>query len=592
MRRPEVTPEEMGVFLQEVDDHLQLLDEAIVRLEKEASNADLLQEIFRAAHTLKGSSGMMGVREMADLTHAMEDVLDRLRKGSLAVTPELVDVLLQSLDVLKAMRRCLVSEEEESPRIEPLVAALGGIGDEGNGNAPAEPAEHPPLEQVLASDPAAIAELRTAEEDGRGPFRVVAAVDSGADLPSVRLLQLLTKLSTVAKVICSVPSQREIEEGETGFELDAVIVTEKPKEELDGSLDSLPDIASLSIEPWAPQALVKPGPNAGDGAEPGRIEWTRRKTDTDQTIRMDVSRLDSLVDMVGELVIDRNRIQQIVTSLQSRYGHDDLMSALAETSAHIVKVVDELNESMMQARMMPIGRLFGGFARLVRDLARSTAKNVNFVLGGEDTEIDTSVIEKIKDPLVQLIRNAVDHGIEPPDMRLERGKRESGLIRLSARHEHGYIVITVTDDGEGINPRHVRESCVEKGIISAKEAKHLTDAESLDLIFTAGASTAPGTTEVSGRGVGLDVVKREVKALNGVIEIDTSSGAGTTFALRLPLTLATFQGLLVESAGTLYAIPLSHVQEIASPEPGSIRAVMGKRILTLRGGRHATAQSP
>ncbi len=563
----EITGEELKVFLQEADEQLQLLDEHIVRLEKEADDADLLQEIFRAAHTLKGSSAMVGLDEMAELTHAVEDILDRLRKGTLTVTPQVVDALLRGLDGLKEMRENLGSEHGDAFDIHPVVDALRAVAEEEAGAVSTGLPKARTVEAAVAAEPAAAAKLQAAAEAGLSLFRVVVEIDEDTQWPADRVLQILTELSDRGEVIISVPSQQEIEDEQAGPELQAIIATPRTAGQLRPSIESVADVRSVTVEPWRRPGAMTVAEGAG----------------APQTVRIDVDRLDALADLVGELVIDRNRIRQIASTLHPRYEGDDLLTSLAETSMHVAKVVDELSESIMQVRMLPIGTLFSKFPRLVRDLARSTGKSVNFVLEGEETEIDRSVVEKIKDPLIHLIRNAVDHAIEPPETRRERGKPESGLVKLSAHHEHGHIVMTVADDGRGIDPDLIRESAVRKGIISREAAEGMSGAESLDLVFAAGVSTATDTTEVSGRGVGLDVVRREIEALNGFVQIDTSIGIGTTFTLRLPLTLATFRGLLMKSAKTTYAVPLGYVQETVRPEPGSIRTVMGRRVLNLRG---------
>jgi two-component system chemotaxis sensor kinase CheA len=307
-----------------------------------------------------------------------------------------------------------------------------------------------------------------------------------------------------------------------------------------------------------------------------------QKIESLQTMRIDVERMDAMMNMVGELAIDRTRVHQIGRALLARYRDDELVQALSDMAAHIVKVVDELQESMMEVRMLPIGLLFNKFPRLVRDLARSTGKTVDFVMDGQDTEIDRSVIEKIKDPLVHLLRNAVDHGIETPAERRAAGKPETGRIELSAHHEQGYILITLEDDGKGIDPARIRQAAAGKGIIALDAAERLSDTETIDLIFAAGLSTAEATTEVSGRGVGMDVVKRQVESLNGMIQVESAVGRGTRFMVRLPLTLATFRGLLVESRATAYAIPLSYVRETVRTDAGCIGTVMGRPVMTLR----------
>lgn len=575
-REIEATDEELKLFLQETDEQLQLLDECLVRLEKEADNVELLQEIFRAAHTLKGSSSMLGFQEIAELTDAMEDVLDRLRKGTLTVTPELVDALLQGLDGLRVLKAGLGSEDGASLDADPVVAALRAVAEEGpNTTSPDAPMVRT-LEGAVAADPALAEKLQAAAEAGLSLHRVVAVIEQGTQLPAVRLLQVLTELSGQGEIIVSVPTQQQIEEEQAGSELQALVATSRLSSQLRASIDSVADVHSTAVEPWG-------HPEETGITVQDRKEIGSRKMEVQQTMRVDVDRLDTLMNIVGELVIDRNRIDQLAKALYSQYGETDLTAALEETSTHIVKGVDELNESMMQIRMLPVGTLFSTFPRLVRDLARSTGKSVNFVLQGEDTEIDRSVIERIKDPLIHLIRNAVDHAIEPPQARREAGKPESGLVKLSARHEQGHIVITLTDDGKGIDSGSLRQSAVRQGIIPEEAAARLSDVDSLDLVFAPGVSTATSTTEVSGRGVGMDVVKRAVEALNGVVQVETRLGVGTTITMRLPLTLATFRGLLVEAAKTVYAVPLSYVQEAVRPEPGSIQTVLGRQVLNLRG---------
>jgi two-component system chemotaxis sensor kinase CheA len=300
-------------------------------------------------------------------------------------------------------------------------------------------------------------------------------------------------------------------------------------------------------------------------------------------VRIDVDRLDALMNMVGELAIDRTRIAQISRALQSEYKEDEQVRALSETSTHIVKIVDELHESMMQVRMLPVGVLFSKFPRVVRDLARSLGKEINLVVEGEGTEIDRSVIDKIRDPLVHLLRNAVDHGVEPPEGRAAAGKPAQSTLKLTARHEQGQILIALADDGKGIDPAAIREAAVRKGEISQEAADRLSDREALELIFAPGLSTAQQTTEVSGRGVGGDVIRRDIESLNGRVEVESTMGVGTTFTLRLPLTLATFGGLLVVSGGRTYALPLSFVRETVRPEPEQLSSVLTRPMLNLRG---------
>jgi len=301
-----------------------------------------------------------------------------------------------------------------------------------------------------------------------------------------------------------------------------------------------------------------------------------------QTIRIDVDRLDGLMNLIGELVIDRTRLVQIGRSMAARYKADDLVESLSQPAAHVAKVVNDLQEDFMQVRMLPIGTVFSSFPRMMRDLARTLDKSLDFQVTGGETEIDRTVIEKIRDPLVHMLRNALDHGIESREDRVAAGKPETGIVRLSALHEQGHIVLTVEDDGGGIVPEKIKKAFVEKGILSEEAASRLSDAEAVDLIFLAGASTKSRATEVSGRGVGMDIVKSNIEAINGFVEVESTPGKGSKFTARLPLTLATVQAILVEAEKTLCAIPLAYVLEVVKLSSTEISTVDGRAVFRLR----------
>ena len=611
--------DDLKVFLQEADEQIQLLDEDFIRLERESDNTALLQEIFRAAHTLKGSSAMLGFREMADLTHQMEGLLDRLRNGAVAVSAHLVDALLRSLDALKVLVQNLASGTDTPVDIAPLVAALqaayaGPPAAASAGGTKPKPAAgealgHEQLRRALKENPAASEALEAARASGVEPYAVTIAVEHDSPWAAVRCFQLLNEITSLGDLVCSVPSREQIEREEVGHRLEFVLATSSGENKIREAVKSVAEVEVTEIVPWrfaeeaTPVAPSTPGRAAGVeateqamvgaavSAQPAVEQPQAARSDpaqamrgdVAQTIRIDVDRLDDLMNMIGELVIDRTRVTQLAKQLQSRYRDDELVAALEETTTHVAKVVSGLHESMMETRMLPIGTLFSKYPRMVRDLARNSDKNVNFVLEGEDTEIDRSVIEKIKDPLVHLLRNAVDHGVETPEARLAANKSEQALVKLSAFHDQGHIVITLEDDGRGIDAGVIRESATRKGVLSAEAAARLSDHEAIDLIFEPGFSTKEQATEVSGRGVGMDVVRRSIAALNGTVRVDTQVGAGTKFRLQLPLTLATFRGLLVSAGGIVYAIPLNYVQEAATLASSSVRTIMSKEVLHFRG---------
>ena len=483
----EITREELKVFLEEADEQIGLLDRDIVRLETEGDNPDLLQEIFRAAHTLKGSSAMLGHQCMAELTHAMESLLDGLRNRQIAVNAEVIDSLLYSLDVLRTLKEDLASCKDGS----------------------------------LVDISLAVARLESATERARGV--VVPSLDM-AEADTVSMERAGKHESAVGNSLA-------------------------------GTDD---DHGRMAI-------------SANQG---GRTSF--------QSVRVDVRILDNLMNMVEELVIDRSRISQINRVLESRYAGDELVRDLSQTSNHIAKVINELQQDIMQVRMVQIGTLFGSFPRLVRDLAQKQKKRVDFVMEGEDTELDRNIIEHIRDPLIQLLRNAIDHGTENPEEREAAGKSPMAVVKLSASQEEGHIVISVEDDGRGIDIEAAKDVSVRKELISAEEASRLSAAEAVNLIFMPGVSTAERVTDVSGRGVGLDVVKANIEKLNGTIMTESKSGEGTKFIVTLPLTIALIQGLMVSVDKTIYVMPLAFVTETMRIEAQKIETIRGREVIRVR----------
>ncbi len=578
----DIPPDDLKVFLQEVESILELLDEDVIRLEDEADNEELLQEIFRAAHTLKGSSGMVGFTAMADLTHKMEDLLDRVRKGTLAVTPAIVDALLMSLDGLKVLRDQLAGADEQLD-VAPIITALQQAA---SGDAPVHAVTQSAggVDAAIAQNPAIAAAIKAAGAAGTAVWRVTLLLNPDTEWKSVRLFQALNELSGRGEVLASTPTLTEVEEEKSGDRLEAVFACTDPDTAIAEALRAIEDVAEVNLETYEPRAVEaaalvvavaerKEAPASGGASKIDSLA---------QTVRIDVAKLDALINLVGELVIDRTRVAQVSRALQARYKEDEQVRALGETSTHFSKVIDVLHESMMQARMLPVGVIFSKFPRLVRDLARTMDKQVALVVEGEDTEIDRSVIEEIKDPIVHLIRNSVDHGIESAEERDAAGKSAKATVRLTARHGPGHVLITVSDDGRGIDPAKIRDVAVMKGVVSAEAAQRLSDAEAVALVFAPGFSTAAQTTEVSGRGVGMDIVRSKIESLNGSVEVDSKPGIGTTFVLRLPLTLATVRGLLVSSAGDTYAIPLAYVREIVRPDATLQQTVAGRQAMQLR----------
>ncbi len=572
-----ITPEDLKLFLQEADEQLQLLDEDIIRLEKEADNPDLMQEIFRAAHTLKGSSAVVGNQRLSELAHAMENVLDNIRKKTISVTSSIIDALLHGLDVMRVLRQEMVSSGDSTTDIKVTVAELNAsIGGGMNSGASSDNQAGP-----LLLDDAAKEKLEKVCKKGKQAYRIRINFEQESSWVSVRCFQIIQGISPIADIIASLPSQEEIEKGNAGTSCQLVVASKKSQEEIKKVINSVSEIQDIQIRDYNAE---EPAPVAVKAETKEAATVKKEEIKLSQTVRVDVSRLDTLMEQVGELVINRNRITQISRILSERYRDDEVISSLYSSVSQIAKIISTLQQDVMSIRLLPVEIVFNTLPRMVRDIARKMNKNINFIIEGQETEVDRSMIEHLRDPLVHLLRNAVDHGVESPEERLAAGKPEVATIRLSAYHEHENIMIKISDDGKGIDPAQLRNVAVNKGVLSAENAAELQDAEVIDLIFASGFSTAKKVTEVSGRGVGLDVVKTNIEAFGGSTHVDSIVGQGTTFTISLPLTLAIIPAMLVTVAQTIYAVPLSTIVETSKLEAKEIRTIRGKRVAFLRGG--------
>jgi two-component system chemotaxis sensor kinase CheA len=571
-----ITPEDLKLFLQEADEQIQLLDEDIVRLEKEANNPDLMQEIFRAAHTLKGSSAMVGHQRMSELAHAMENVLDNVRKNLLEISPPVVDALLHGLDVMRVLRTELVSPTAKPTDISDAVKELSAAM-----NAGGKPGVQKEAQSALTLDAEAKTKIEAAKGEGKQAFRVKIDLDQESGWASVRCFQILQELLPIADVITSQPSQQEIEKGNAGALYELLVCSAKNHDDIKKAIASAAETNNINISDYSAE---EPAPIASKAAAaPDTAVTKKEESALGQTVRVDVSRLDTLMEQVGELVINRNQISQIGRVLGEKYHDDEVIHSLGESVSQIAKIIGTLQQDVMSIRLLPIEIVFNTLPRMVRDLSRKINKKIDFIIEGQETEVDRSVIEHLRDPLVHLLRNSVDHGIESPEERLAAGKPEMGAIKLAAYHEQDNIMIKLEDDGKGIDPEALRQSAIKKNMLSADVANDMTDAEIIDLIFKSGFSTAKKVTEVSGRGVGLDVVKTNIEKLNGSVNVSSKPGQGTTFLLTLPLTLAIIPAMLVATGDTICAVPLSAIVETTKIENKEIKTVRGKEVTVFRG---------
>ncbi len=465
-------------FLVEADELIASLDQNLVRLEASPGDLDLLNEIFRAAHTIKGTSCFLGFEQVTNLTHSMEDVLNKLRRSEIAVTPDIMDLLLESVDVLKVLLDNVRKGNQEEVALDDIIGRLAS---------------------VCGEQPDPVESLSSLMEE------VSAAV--GEDETSV----------------------------------------------------------------------VAPDPVKADSV---RSVGDRKMSE--QTIRVDVNRLDALMNLVGELVLSRNSLLQTINSFEDNDSIAAIKERLGREGASVNYISTELQLAVMKMRMQPVGKVFGKFPRLVRDLTRENGKNIELKISGETTELDKSVIDEIGDPLVHLVRNSCDHGIESPADRVAKGKPAEGVVRLSASQEGSHIVIKIEDDGKGLNVEAIKEKAVERGLVSRADVERLPDRDIFGFIFEPGFSTAKVVTDVSGRGVGMDVVRTNIEKLNGLVEIASTKDVGTTISIKLPLTLAIIRGLLIQSDDEVFILPLSSVSETVRTAGANISYVNQRPVLRLR----------
>ena len=459
-------------FLVETNEIIENLDHDLVELESNQNDLELLNKIFRGAHTMKGSSSFLGFNKLADLTHHAEDILNKLRKGEMVVTREIMDTLLEFVDKTK---------------------------------------------------------------------QIISDIENGTDTADVASVINDLKLASEGKLVGKKPAAAS-----------------------------------------APAAQASAPAQAARKAAPKQEAKQHQATQVEQTIRVDVSRLDSLVNLVGELVLSRNRLSQIAGELENKFENEYLVEQLLDVTSAIGMNTTELQLAIMKTRMIAIGKVFNKFPRVVRDIARDTGKEIELIISGEETELDKQVIESIGDPLLHMIRNSCDHGVETPDVRLAKGKPRMGTVNLSAYHEGNHVVIEIKDDGAGMDPNKLKRKAIEKGVITVDEANSMDDKQAFALIFKPGFSTAEKITNISGRGVGMDVVRTNIEKLNGIITIDSKIDEGSTFYLKLPLTLAIIQALLVEVAGETFAIPLASVVETVRITNEEIHSFEGREVLKLR----------
>ena len=559
-------------FLVESFELVEKLDEDLVELESRPDDLDLLNGIFRVAHTIKGASSFLNFDVLTHLTHHMEDVLNKARHGELSITPEVMDVILESVDLMKALlEKIRDTSSDEGIDVSGVVAKLDRIsGGEGDVNSPAQEAVS--QESESASQESKEASEQTEDEATEGEEPAPAEEEDEIDYENLSPEEIEAEIER----LLAKRQEEDRKKREAKKKKQQGGSSETPKEEKKEEQKSAPTPAPApKKEPAKQQETPKTSntQNAPARKAPAPVE---------QTIRVDVKRLDHLMNLIGELVLAKNRLIKINSDVEERYEGEEFLEELTQVVSIVSIVTTDLQIAVMKTRMLPVGKVFNKFPRMIRDLSRELNKKIELVIEGEDTELDKSIVEEIGDPLVHIIRNSCDHGIEPPEERIAAGKPETGIVELKAYNEGNHIVIQITDDGRGLDPNKLKQKALEKGLITEKEADNMSDKEAYALIFKPGFSTAAQVTNVSGRGVGMDVVKTNIEKLNGIIEIDSELGKGTTIKLKIPLTLAIIQALLVGVQEESYAIPLASVLETVRISTEEIYTVENKSVMRLR----------
>ncbi|MCR2059340.1 hybrid sensor histidine kinase/response regulator [Campylobacter helveticus] len=517
-------------FLVEAFELVEQIDHDLVELESNPEDLELLNRIFRVAHTVKGSSSFLNFDVLTKLTHHMEDVLNKARHGELKITPDIMDVVLESIDRMKTLLNSIRDNGNDSAigmDIEPICARLTAIS-EGDVSAVASVSEEPKVEPK--------------EE-------VVPATPEPSVEPDVDVNQL---------------SDSEVE-----AEIERLLKVRKAEDQARRA-QKKKNAATTTPKPTTEAGAEKKVPASGSGGG------------MDQTIRVEVKRLDHLMNLIGELVLGKNRLLKIYDDVEERYEGEKFLEELNQVVSQLSIITTDVQLAVMKTRMQPIAKVFNKFPRVVRDLSRELGKQIELEITGEETELDKSIVEEIGDPIMHMIRNSCDHGVEDPATRKANGKPERGVVQLKAYNEGNHIVVEITDDGKGLDANELKIKALEKNLITEKEAGQMTDKEAFTLIFKPGFSTAAKVTNVSGRGVGMDVVKTNIEKLNGVIEIDSELGKGSSFKLKIPLTLAIIQSLLVGTQEEFYAIPLASVLETVRVPIDNIYTIEGKNVLRLR----------
>ncbi len=603
----------LEIFIDETKEHLQNLNTQILDLEQSPDDMDTVNEIFRAAHSLKGMAGTMGYKRMQTLTHDMENVFSKVRDGALKVNSSIIDTIFQCLDALEEYLDNIQSSADEGTNDnENIIKALNGFlnGESAEPKAEEKKTEPQAPNTENAETPVMSADgnpddkwksikfseeqlhvMGTAKGKGLNVVGVTVFVQESCILKAARAFLVFKTLEELGEVIISVPSAQDIEDERFELDFSMIIITEKTVDDVIKACKGVSEIAKVSggavdvpaiaEEEKESETELQVSENKAPQADNGgntKATAEKKKPVVNRTVRVDIEKLDVLMNLVSELIIAKNSLVSAATSTGSATNE------INEHIEYLENVTTNLHESVMKVRMVPIESVVNKFPRMIRDLQKKLGKKMELYMSGEETELDRTVVDEIGDPIMHLLRNSADHGIESDvNLRIQRGKPEAGSIYLDAYQDGNNVVIEVKDDGNGIDVNAVRNKAIERGTITSEQADSMTDQEIINLLFLPSFSTAKVVSDISGRGVGLDVVKSKIESLSGEVEVKSTLGVGSTWTIRLPLTLAIIQTLMVIVGGEKYAIPLSNIQTIESIRPDEVSTVQTKEVITLRG---------
>lgn len=536
----------MKAFIAEAEENLQNMNNSLLELEKDPARRDILEEMFRYAHTIKGGAASMGYEDISSLAHEMENLMDKLRSQTLKPDSSVIDILFETLDLLETLIDEVSKQEKSNIDITPLINKLKSISLIKT-DLKAERKE----EEQVSADSGKDTEIKEQYD-----VQIKITLQDNCVFKSVRAFMVLKSMEEIGKIVNTAPEIGDIEDEKFDRSFTIFLTTKENKERISKIIESISEIENTEISSVSSSTV------------------NISKLSKAQTVRVDVSRLNKLMNLVGELVIDKARLVRI-SSMND-------IPELEDAITHLARLTTDIQDEIMQARLVPVDMIFKRFPRMVRDLAKNENKKIDLIMEGTEIEVDRTILDKISDPLIHLLRNAVDHGIETSTERKKTGKPETGVVKLIAYRQKEHVVIEVSDDGKGMDPDSILDIAIKKGIITSEEGVKLNDKEKLMLICAPGLSTKEDVTDVSGRGVGVDVVKTNIESLGGTVTIESKKGVETKFTLKLPLTMAIVKGLLVQVQQETFVVPLANVEEIVHFKSNDVKTIKGEEVISLR----------